>query len=97
MNAKWGCLSILAVCAIAWNVFAWAADDPPDVGAPCVLLLGLGALVVIYAGSAIERRTKKQPRGFRSSRGSRTTGCNQTPHWTEAATVLGIPAPVFGP
>jgi len=64
MNTKWGCLTILAVCAIAWNVFVWTADDPPDVGAPCILFLGLAALVVIYVGSAIERRTKKEPRGF---------------------------------
>jgi hypothetical protein len=64
MNPKWGCLTDLAVYAVAWNVYVWTAEDPPDVGAPCILLLGLAALVVIYVGSAIERRTKKEPRGF---------------------------------
>jgi hypothetical protein len=55
---------ILAACAIAWNIFVWTTDDPPDVGAPCITFLGLAALVVIYGGSEIERQTKKEPLGF---------------------------------
>ena len=64
MSAKWGCLTLLAVFAVAWNVFVWTAEDPPDVGAPCILFLGLAALVVIYVGSAIHRPTRKESRGF---------------------------------
>ena len=64
MSKKWGCLALLAAFAVAWNLFVWTAADPPDVGMPCITLLGLAALVVICARSAIGRRTKKERRGF---------------------------------
>jgi hypothetical protein len=64
MTAKWGCLTTLAIAAAAWNVVVWTTDDPPDTGFPCILVLGLLALAVIYIGAAIEKGTKIEPRGF---------------------------------
>ena len=64
MSEKWGCLTLLAAFAVVWNLFVWTAADPPDVGMPCILFLGLTALAVIYVRSLIERRTKKERRGF---------------------------------
>ena len=64
MNIKWICLTLLAVLAVGWNVFVWTAEEPPDVGAPCITSFGLLVLAVIYIVSEIRRGANEERRGF---------------------------------
>jgi hypothetical protein len=67
MKPRHVCLAVLALFAMAFNVFVWTAADPPDTGAPVVVVFGLFGLAVLCIDSAIEwftTRGRRETRGF---------------------------------
>ena len=66
MKIRIGCLTLLFIFAVSYAIFVWTDDEPSDLaGGPAVM--GLMALIVIYAGNGIEQlTTRKRPeaRGF---------------------------------